>query len=74
MEIKTIDGKAFVPTEELAKILDCAESTLMKDRCYNTLGIPFFRFGRSVKYRVSDVMEWAEKRKLRWTGDKPETR
>jgi hypothetical protein len=30
-------------------------------------GIPFYRFGRTIKYREADVIEWAEARRVETT-------
>lgn len=48
-------------TTELARALKVHPVTIRADRAAgNTLGIPFVRVGRSVRYLVADVTAWLE--------------
>ncbi len=48
-------------TTELARALKVHPGTIRADRAAgNTLGIPFVRVGRSVRYLVADVTAWLE--------------
>jgi predicted DNA-binding transcriptional regulator AlpA len=42
---------------QLAKLTGRSRKTLQKDRVRGG-GVPFIRFGRSVRYRLSDVQAW----------------
>lgn len=48
--------------DEAADFLDLSKKTLDNDRCTRQLGIPFVKFGRSVKYRRSDLEAFVQKR------------
>jgi excisionase family DNA binding protein len=49
---------------EAAKYLNCAAITLAKDRCDRKLGIPFYKLGRSVRYRKDDLDLWMADRRV----------
>jgi predicted DNA-binding transcriptional regulator AlpA len=59
---------AFVDTEATALRLGVSESYLNKARLAGN-GPPFHKFGRSVRYKVSEVDEWAEGRRRVSTSD-----
>jgi excisionase family DNA binding protein len=42
---------------QVAEITGRSRKTLQKDRVYGG-GLPFIRFGRAVRYRLSDVQAW----------------
>lgn len=46
-------------TAEVAEYLQVSERTLKAMRA-NGGGIPFLRFGRIVRYRLSDVIAWRD--------------
>ena len=57
--------ESFLPTKWLtekaaAAHLQCAPITLAKDRCQKTLGIPFYKLGRHIRYKLSDLDTWLE--------------
>ena len=43
--------------QTIAAVRDCSTATLERDRWAGT-GIPFLKFGRSVRYRKSEVLSW----------------
>lgn len=47
----------LIDDREVARLTGRARPTLQKDRLYGK-GIPFVRFGRLVRYRMSDVNRW----------------
>ncbi|MDD2760032.1 MAG: hypothetical protein PHH11_07035 [Methylomonas sp.] len=51
---------ALFSQKTIAAVRDCSTATLERDRWAGT-GIPFVKFGHSVKYRKSDVMNWLNK-------------
>ena len=50
----------LLDTEQAAKFLSLMPSTLNKERCTRSLGIPFVKIGRSVRYRRSDLESYIE--------------
>ncbi len=53
----------FVDEKKLAKIIKRALPTLRNDRHKNR-GIPYTKFGRSVRYDMVDVIEFMRSRKI----------
>jgi hypothetical protein len=43
-----------------AEILKISEPALEADRWTPTLGIPYYKFGTRVRYRLSELIAWAE--------------
>lgn len=43
---------------QAAEFLGLSVSTLNKDRCCRTIGIPFVKMGRAVRYRKSDLIKF----------------
>lgn len=55
----------LLTTAEVAACLNLHHVTLNKDRTNgNSLGIPYIRIGKSVRYRPSDVTAWIEKHRV----------
>jgi hypothetical protein len=54
----------WVSQKPVADILEISEVAIEADRCYGTLGIPYHRFGKRIRYRLSEVVEWAEQRRV----------
>jgi len=54
----------YLKESEAAAYLNCAPITLAKDRCEQKLGIPFYKLGRSVRYRKDDLDAWMMTRKI----------
>lgn len=55
----------FLKTSELAEMTGMTARALEDDRATGQLGgIPFVRFGRSVRYRIDDVERWSESRRF----------
>lgn len=48
--------------EQAAAYLGLKRSTLQKDRTVRSLGIPFAKFGRAVRYRQADLDRYIESR------------
>jgi Helix-turn-helix domain len=53
----------YVDEKRVSKITGRALSTLRNDR-HNRRGIPYCRVGRSIRYSLSDVVEFMESRKI----------
>ena len=49
----------FLPPPLVAKLIHRSEQTLANDRA-NGRGLPYCRFGRSIRYRLSDILAAAE--------------
>jgi hypothetical protein len=54
----------FLETPETAQLIKVSEPALEADRCTGQLGIPYYKFGTRVRYRLSEVVEWAEQRRV----------
>ena len=62
--LDTTADDQLVGAKVCSQIVCRSESTLAKDRVYGT-GIPFVKFGRSVRYRVGDIRaEIAKRRRI----------
>jgi hypothetical protein len=57
-----IPQPAFVDTEGAARFLNLSRSYLEKRRFFRMEGPPFTMFGRAIRYRISDLEEWAAAR------------
>ena len=53
----------FLSEAQVAMILNRAPSTLQKDRT-NRRGVPYVRFGRTVRYMVGDLMDYIEENRV----------
>jgi hypothetical protein len=58
-----LDGKKYLTEKELASILGIAASTLANQRSLH-VGIPYVKFGRSVRYDLDDVVAFMESQKV----------
>jgi predicted DNA-binding transcriptional regulator AlpA len=47
----------LLPDHQVAEVTGRSRKTLQKDRVRGG-GVPFIRFGRSVRYRLSDLQAW----------------
>jgi len=56
----------WIDEKQVAEITGIALPTLRNARCVGK-GIPFYRFGRAIKYREADVILWAEARRVETT-------
>ena len=54
----------FLVQSEAAALIKISEPALEADRWNGTLGIPYHKFGTRVRYRMSEVLEWAEARRV----------
>jgi len=59
-----MEASGYLKETEAADYLNCAPITLAKDRCERTLGIPFYKLGRSVRYKKEDLDAWMDSRKV----------
>ncbi len=59
MAILPIDPLETLSTAEAAQRINGSEETLRKWR-KERRGIPYLRWGRSIRYRTSDVVAWME--------------
>jgi predicted DNA-binding transcriptional regulator AlpA len=57
----------YVGEREVSRITGRALPTLRNDR-FNRRGIPYVKLGRSVRYRLADVLEFMESRKIDTKG------
>ena len=54
----------FLNEAETAELLDVSIPALQQDRWAGVLGLPYHKFGVRVRYRLSEVLEWAEARRV----------
>ena len=53
----------YIDEKKVSEITGRALPTLRNDR-HNRRGLPYSKFGRSVRYDLSDVIEFMESRKI----------
>ena len=54
----------YLTEKQVAEVTGIALSTLRNDRSRKT-GIPYSKLGRSVRYKLQDVLDFVEVRKIR---------
>ena len=54
----------YVDRKFAATYLGLAEQTLNNDQVTGKLGVPFYRFGRAVRYRLDELDAWAAARRV----------
>jgi predicted DNA-binding transcriptional regulator AlpA len=57
----------YINERDVNRITGRALPTLRNDR-FNRRGIPYIKLGRSVRYRLADVLEFMESRKINTRG------
>jgi len=63
--IDALPDNALLTPIEAAAFLRLAAQTLVNDRNRRTLGIPFVRMGRAIRYPKGEVKAWRESRTVR---------
>jgi predicted DNA-binding transcriptional regulator AlpA len=53
--------KVFLSTGEVANITGNTTSTLATWRCTKKVNIPYIKIGKTVRYRLSDVLNYLDK-------------
>lgn len=53
----------WIDEKEVSKITGRAPQTLRNDRCKGK-GLPYTKFGASIRYRLDDVVSFMESRKI----------
>ena len=61
-------GETFLDARETAKLLNVSVRSLENMRAEGK-GLPFYKFNRQIKYKVSDVKGYIEKRKVEVQND-----
>jgi len=61
--VQVLNGKKYLTERELANMLSIATSTLANQRSLHK-GIPYVKFGRSVRYDENDVVAYMESLKI----------
>ncbi len=56
----------FVSEKRVKELTERSLPTLRNDRSKG-IGIPYYKLGRSVRYKLSDVIEWMERHKVQTT-------
>ncbi len=53
------ESSGLLNEREAAEYLGLSVSTLRQDRCRPSLGIPYCRFGRAIRYRIESLEAFA---------------
>jgi predicted DNA-binding transcriptional regulator AlpA len=56
--------KKYIKEKEVSEIISRALSTLRNERFLGK-GIPYIKIGKSVRYRLDDVIEYMEERRVK---------
>jgi excisionase family DNA binding protein len=54
----------WVDPEEAAEILGVSLESIRRDTVTGVLGLPRFQFGRRVRFKLSELISWAEARRV----------
>jgi hypothetical protein len=54
----------FLATDEAAQLLKTTPGSLAVGRCQRRDGPPFYKIGRKVLYRKSDLLSWVESHRV----------
>lgn len=65
------DNHVWVDEKDASPILGLALSTLRNDRHTRRLGIPYYKVGRAVRYKVADLVDFMEARRVDPRGVAP---
>lgn len=55
--------RLLLTSKEVSDLLKRAEQSLANDRCKRR-GLPYVKVGRSVRYKLTDVLAYAESRRI----------
>ena len=55
--------RLLLTPKEVSKLIARAEQSLANDRCARR-GLPYVKIGRSVRYKLTDVLSYAEARRI----------
>ena len=58
-----MDTPKYINEKKVAEIMDCAVQTLRNQR-FRGAGPPYSKINRAVRYRVDDVIQFMESRKV----------
>ena len=61
-EMKIVDR--FINDVEAAKLLSASPQTLRNKRSLGASGPPYYKQGRLVRYRISDLITWMEEGRI----------
>jgi hypothetical protein len=58
-----VPRRLFLSPKETSLLIGRAEQSLANDRCAGR-GLPYVKLGRSVRYKISDVLAYTEARRI----------
>ena len=58
----------YLTEKQVSELISIALSTLRNNR-FKGMGIPYSKIGKSVRYALSDVIDYCESRKIHTLGD-----
>ena len=53
----------YISEKEASSILGLSIKKMQKDRLQR-IGLPYYKFGRSVRYKIADIEDWASRQKV----------
>jgi len=62
-----MDEILYIDEKEVSRITGRALATLRNDR-HNRRGIPYYKIGRSVRYLLTETLQFMESRKVQTSG------
>jgi hypothetical protein len=62
-EFELAPDSTLFPQQTLCAVLSCSPATAERNR-WAGIGIPFFKIGRAVRYRKSDILKYLPEQKL----------
>jgi len=69
----TTDLRPLLDSTQAAEALGISINTLGRDRLNGTLGVPFIKLGRSIRYHIDDLNDWVAKKRLVPPTNAPES-
>ena len=58
-----VPRRLLLTPKEVSELIARAEQSLANDRCARR-GLPYVKIGRSVRYKLTDVLSYAEARRI----------
>jgi hypothetical protein len=61
---QSLTAPLAVDSETAANLLNSTNSSLEKDRAIGHMGVPYVKAGRRVIYRLADLDEWLDSKRI----------
>ena len=63
------ESNEILTPRQVAKMLEINLGTLAQWRYNNRVQIPYFKCGKSIRYRLKDIREWADRNTRTYTRE-----